>query len=168
MLYEVITSGKLSEEVLDKNIAWILRNTMRSPKFKGYEYSNKPDLEHNAQIARKAGAEGMVLLKNENDALPLQSKNQKIALFGNGSYVTNVGGSGSGFVMHAGPTVNIIDGLINGGYSIEENSKQVYTDYIKENTPKQNMMRAIRGYIKRAEEMSVSPDLAEAIRNNFV
>ncbi len=163
VIIQAVKSGKLSEEVLDKNIAWILRNTMRSPKFKGYEYSNKPDLEHNAQIARKAGAEGMVLLKNENDALPLQSKNQKIALFGNGSYVTNVGGSGSGFVMHAGPTVNIIDGLINGGYSIEENSKQVYTDYIKENTPKQNMMRAIRGYIKRAEEMSVSPDLAEAI-----
>ncbi|MDX8341159.1 glycoside hydrolase family 3 C-terminal domain-containing protein [Draconibacterium sp. IB214405] len=163
VIIQAVKSGKLSEEVLDKNIAWILKNTMRSPKFKGYEYSGKPDLENNAEIARKAGAEGMVLLKNENKALPIKDKNQKIALFGNGSYVTNVGGSGSGFVMHAGPTVNIIDGLISGGQSIEETSKQVYTDYIKENTPKQNMMRAIRGYIKRAVEMPVNEDLAKEI-----
>ncbi|WP_167618181.1 beta-glucosidase [Maribellus sediminis] len=163
VIIQAVKSGKLSEEVLDKNIAWILKNTMRSPKFKGYEYSGKPDLENNAEIARKAGAEGMVLLKNENKALPIKDKNQKIALFGNGSYVTNVGGSGSGFVMHAGPTINIIDGLINGGQSIEETSKQVYTDYIKENTPKQNMMRAIRGYIKRAVEMPVNEDLAKEI-----
>ncbi|WP_163323335.1 beta-glucosidase [Draconibacterium mangrovi] len=163
VIIQAVKSGKLSEEVLDKNIAWILKNTMRSPKFKGYEYSGKPDLENNAEIARKAGAEGMVLLKNEKKALPIKDKNQKIALFGNGSYVTNVGGSGSGFVMHAGPTVNIIDGLISGGQSIEETSKQVYTDYIKENTPKQNMMRAIRGYIKRAVEMPVNEDLAKEI-----
>ncbi|WP_340112947.1 beta-glucosidase [Maribellus mangrovi] len=163
VIIQAVKSGKLSEEVLDKNIAWILKNTMRSPKFKEYEYSNKPALEKNAQIARKAGAEGMVLLKNEDNALPLKDKDQKIALFGNGSYVTNVGGSGSGFVMRAGPTVNIIDGLINAGYKIEEKSNQIYSDYIKENTPKQNMMRAIRGFINRAVEMPVSKELAETI-----
>ena len=103
----------------------------------------------------------MVLLKNEYNALPIKDKKQNIALFGNGSYVTNVGGSGSGFVMRAGPTVNIIDGLTNAGYSIEESTKQVYADYITENTPKQNSLQAIRGFIKRAAEMHVSLELAE-------
>ncbi|WP_163718505.1 beta-glucosidase [Mangrovibacterium lignilyticum] len=166
LIIQAVKSGKLKEEVLDQNIAWILKNTMRSPKFKHYQYSNKPDLENNAQMARKAGANGMVLLKNEVNALPLKDKNQKIALFGNGSYVTNVGGSGSGFVMRAGPTVNIIDGLKSSGYSIEDVSKQVYSNYIKENTPKQNMMDAIRGRIKRATEMPVNPEFADEVSDN--
>jgi len=165
VIINAVKNGTLKEEVLDQNIKWILETTMRSPKFKGYKYSNKPNLEDNAHMARKAGAEGMVLLKNENDALPINDKNQNIALFGNGSYVTNVGGSGSGFVMRAAPTVNIIDGLVDGGYTIEENLKQVYTDYIKKNTPKQNMMQAIRGRIKRAVEMTINQELAETIAN---
>jgi len=166
VIIQAVKSGKLQEEVLDKNIAWILKNAMRSPKFRGYNYSNKPDLDNNAKIARNAGAEGMVLLKNDVNTLPLKDKDKDIALFGNGSYVTNVGGSGSGFVMRAGPTVNIIDGLINSGYSIENVSKQAYTNFIQENTPKQNMMDAIRGRIKRAAEMPVTKEFAEMIADN--
>ena len=162
VIIQALKNGTLKEEVLDQNIAWILKTAMKSPKFRGYKYSNKPDLENNAEVARKAGAEGMVLLKNENNALPIIEKKENIALFGNGSYVTNVGGSGSGFVMHAGPTVNIIDGLTNAGYSIEERSKQVYINYIKENTPEQNRMRAIRGFIKRAAEMPLNLELADS------
>jgi len=161
VLIQAVKNGILKEEVLDQNIAWILRNIMRSPKFRGYKYSNKPDLDNNAQVARKAGAAGMVLLKNENNALPIINKKQNIALFGNGSYVTNVGGAGSGFVMRAGPTVNIIDGLINAGFLIEGELNQIYSDYIRDNTPSQNRMQAIRGFIKRAPEMPVTQELAE-------
>lgn len=163
VIIQAVKDGRLDEKVLDQNIAWILRTVMRSPKFKKYSYSNKPDLDQNAQVARKAGAEGMVLLKNEDHALPIANKNQKIALFGNGSYKTIVSGAGSGFVMRAGPTVNIIDGLVNAGYEIEEQSKHVYSTYIANNTPEQNMLQAIRGRIKRAPEMPVDLDLAKKI-----
>ncbi len=165
VLYQSIKEGQLSEENLDENIKWILKTALKSPKYKQYKYSNSPDLEHNIRVARKAGAEGIVMLQNENNTLPITNKNDKIALFGNGSYVTIVGGAGSGFVMHPGSTVNIIDGLINAGCSIEENLKQTYTSYITENTPEQNRMQAIRGRIRRAAEMPVDMSLADKISN---
>ena len=51
----------------------------------------------NALAAKKIACECMVLLKNENQALPL-NKNAKIALFGNGARNTIKGGTGSGDV----------------------------------------------------------------------
>ena len=164
-IIKAVKEGRLSEKVLDQNIEWILKTAMKSPKFKNYAYTNNPDLKNNAQTARNSGAQGMVLLKNENNALPITDNKKRIALFGNGSYKTIIGGAGSGFVMRAGPTVNIIDGFTNAGYVIEEESNQVYNDYIKVNTPEQVMMQAIRGRIKRAIEMPVGQDFAERISN---
>lgn len=50
----------------------------------------------NRALARRAAAQGFVLLKNENGALPLQSK--RIALYGMGARKTVKGGLGSGSV----------------------------------------------------------------------
>lgn len=69
----------------------------------------------NRALARQAAAEGFVLLKNENGALPLQ--NQKIALYGMGARLTVKGGLGSGSVEER-YSVNIEDGLRNAGYEI--------------------------------------------------
>lgn len=69
----------------------------------------------NRALARQAAAEGFVLLKNENGALPLQ--NQKIALYGMGARLTVKGGLGSGSVEER-YSVNIEDGLKNAGYEI--------------------------------------------------
>ena len=48
-------------------------------------------------LSRKAATEGMVLLKNENNALPLK-KGEKIALFGKATIEYIKGGGGSGDV----------------------------------------------------------------------
>ena len=69
----------------------------------------------NRALAREAAAEGFVLLKNENNALPL--KNRKIALYGMGARMTVKGGLGSGSVEER-YSVNIEDGLKNAGYEI--------------------------------------------------
>ena len=69
----------------------------------------------NRALAREAAAEGFVLLKNKNGALPLQ--NQKIALYGMGARLTVKGGLGSGSVEERF-SVNIEDGLKNAGYEI--------------------------------------------------
>lgn len=50
----------------------------------------------NRALARRAAAEGFVLLKNEGGALPLQTRN--IALYGMGARQTVKGGLGSGSV----------------------------------------------------------------------
>ena len=69
----------------------------------------------NRALAREAAAEGFVLLKNENQALPL--KNKKIALYGMGARMTVKGGLGSGSVEER-YSVNIEEGLKNAGYEI--------------------------------------------------
>lgn len=63
-------------------------------------------------LARRAAAEGYVLLKNEG-LLPLQNKN--IALYGAGSRRTVKGGSGSGDVYER-HSVTIEEGLKNAGF----------------------------------------------------
>ena len=66
------------------------------------------------ELARRAAAEGMVLLKNDG-LLPLKTKN--IALYGAGARMTVKGGSGSGDV-HERYSVNMEQGLKNAGFQI--------------------------------------------------
>lgn len=66
-------------------------------------------------LAGYVPAEGFVLLKNENSALPL--KNRRIALFGMGARKTVKGGLGSGSVEER-YSVSIEEGLKNAGYEI--------------------------------------------------
>ena len=54
-----------------------------------------------AEICRRAAAEGMVLLKNEGNTLPLAA-GQTLALFGNGAARTVRGGTGSGDPFNGG------------------------------------------------------------------
>lgn len=66
----------------------------------------------NRKIARRAAAEGIVLLKNEG-VLPLK-KGAKAALFGGGAVGTIKGGTGSGDV-NARETVSIYQGFVDAG-----------------------------------------------------
>lgn len=54
-------------------------------------------LANNAQLSRQVATEGMVLLKNDNQSLPLK-KGEKIAIFGEGQINFVKGGGGSGDV----------------------------------------------------------------------
>ena len=64
--------------------------------------------EHIA-LARRAAADGIVLLKNENEALPLSS-GERIALFGNGTIDYVKSGAGSGNV-HSAYFSTVYDGF---------------------------------------------------------
>lgn len=63
----------------------------------------------NAQLSKEAAEEGMVLLENENQALPL-AQGSKAAIFGTGSYATIKGGTGSGDVYNR-YTISVYDAL---------------------------------------------------------
>ena len=79
----------------------------------------------NRELARKAAAEGFVLLKNEDGFLPL-SKAGKIGLYGAGAIRTIKGGTGSGDVNER-DCVNIYQGMVNAGYEVT--SKEWLEDY---------------------------------------
>ena len=125
-----VKSGKLAEADLDRSVQRILNLVEKSPRYQGYKYSNKPDLEAHAAVTRQSAAEGMVLMKN-NEALPFAKNIKKVALYGNTSYDFIAGGTGSGNVNHA-YVVSLLDGLKNGGYTVSDELKNAYTAYAAE------------------------------------
>ena len=125
-----VKSGKLAEADLDRNVARILNLIEKSPRYQGYEFSNKPDLKAHAEVTRQSAAEGMVLMKNEK-ALPFAEAVKNVALYGNTSYDFIAGGTGSGNVNHA-YVVSLLDGLKNGGYIVSDELKTAYEAYAAE------------------------------------
>ncbi len=123
-----VKSGKLAEADLDRSVSRILNLVEKSPRFQGYQFSNKPDLKAHAAVTRQSAAEGMVLMKNEK-ALPFAKTVKNVALYGNTSYDFIAGGTGSGNVNHA-YVVSLLDGLNNGGYTVSENLKNAYETYL--------------------------------------
>lgn len=128
LIKTAVESGNLDEKVLDRNIKNILQILIQTPEFKKYQNTDKPDLAAHAVTARKAAAEGMVLLKNDKMPLPI-SEDQKITLFGNTQIETVKGGTGSGDV-NAAYTVSIADGLKSAGYQLNQTQLNDYKSYI--------------------------------------
>ena len=85
----------------------------------------------NAELSMNLATQGMVLLENQNDALPMADSGN-VALFGGGAYATVKGGTGSGDVNQR-YTVNVWDGFLNAGYNVTSTDwlneyKQVYDE----------------------------------------
>ncbi len=129
-IVEGVRNGSLDEAVLDKNVRRILEMVVRTPRFKGYQFSNKPDLTAHAALTRSAASEGMVLLKNDKKALPLKPETKNVALYGCTSYDFIPGGTGSGNVNRA-YTVSLLDGLKNAGISADGNLRDAYAQHVK-------------------------------------
>lgn len=125
-----IRSGDLSNEELNRNLTNILSVIFKTPTFQRYQYSNKPKLIDNAKIARTAAAEGIVLLKNEQQTLPLAASVKTIAAFGNTSYDFISGGSGSGDVNEA-YTVSMVQGFESSNLKVDQELQTRYEQHIK-------------------------------------
>ncbi|GGL55061.1 glycoside hydrolase family 3 N-terminal domain-containing protein [Sporolactobacillus putidus] len=66
----------------------------------------------NAELSRKAAGEGMVLLQNTKNALPIK-KGAAVALFGIGQIKFHLYGGGSGSVPNASENINLLQGMEN-------------------------------------------------------
>lgn len=119
--------GTIKMEDINRNVRRILEYVVKTPHFKGYKYSNKPDIQAHAKLTREAAPEGMVLLKNENKTLPLAS-GKKTALFGITSYNLYAGGTGSGDVNKP-YVIDLVKGLDNAGFVINDTLRGVYQKY---------------------------------------
>ncbi|MDP4270620.1 MAG: glycoside hydrolase family 3 C-terminal domain-containing protein [Bacteroidota bacterium] len=160
---EAIDNKVLSEAVLDRNIERILNIILKSPAFKQYKYTNQPNLKEHAAVTREAAAEGMVLLKNENNTLPL--KTGKIALLGNASYDLFVGGTGSGEVYKA-YSVSLLDGLRRAGFQTDKKLSDGYKTYIAEEKLKQPKRTNILQTLKPVTEKTLSGEELTALAQN--
>ncbi len=114
LFYPPFENGTIDEDKLDEAVRRVLRAKFQlgllenpyvdpdeAPKFNG--------IKKHRQIAKKAALESIVLLKNENDILPLNKNIKSIAVIGTDAVEERLGG-------YSGPginTVSILEGIKN-------------------------------------------------------
>lgn len=84
------------------------------------------------EIAVKTVSEGIVMLKNENNTLPLK-KDEEIAVFGRIQLHYYKSGTGSGGLVNVSKVTNILEGLIDNGIKVNEELLNVYKKWDEEN-----------------------------------
>lgn len=156
-LLNAIKDGSLSMEDVDRTVTRILKLVINTPKFKGYEPSEAPDLKAHAKVCKKVADEGVVLLKNESAALPM-SKDNEIALFGITSYDFIAGGTGSGDVNRP-YVVDLMSGLSNAGFRLEPELDAFYKDYMKAEALRCKMINeGKKWFVDRERAIEVVPE----------
>lgn len=151
-LLAALDSGKLSQEVANVNVRRILEYVFRTPTFAKYKYSDKPNLTKNAEVTRNAAAEGMVLLKNTNNALPFADKQKEVSVFGVTSYAWITGGTGSGSVNNK-HTVSLLEGLTAAGYKLDKELVDLYKPHAEKEVAVEKENRKARGILALPERL---------------
>jgi len=145
-IVDAIKSGKLKEEVLDKTVERLLKII-----FKGYENIEEGstfDIEEHHNLAREVARESMVLLKNDDNILPLK-KEGTIALMGAFAKHTRFQGAGS---SHITPTKldNMFEGIVS---AVEGKAQILYTEGYSLDTDDvdEKLIEEAKEYAKRAD-----------------
>ena len=90
-------------------------------------------IEGLADFSRKAAAEGAVLLRNENEILPLTATD-RVAVFGRCQIEYYRSGTGSGGAVNVAYKTNLLQGLRDSGrVQVNEKLAAVYEKWIQEN-----------------------------------
>ncbi|MBQ6959115.1 MAG: glycoside hydrolase family 3 C-terminal domain-containing protein [Bacteroidales bacterium] len=142
-LVSQVKKGKLAEKDLDRCVTRVLELIVKTPTFKGYAYSESPDLQAHATLAREAAADGIVLLKNEG-TLPLPKTVQEVAVFGVAGYQTCIGGTGSGTV-HAPYAIQIPQALQAAGIRVSASIQAIYENYLQKKARKKRKASSMLG-----------------------
>ncbi|HHQ4671186.1 TPA: beta-glucosidase family protein [Aeromonas veronii] len=158
-LQQSIEHGDLDEAKVNEAAIHILTQVMKSPSYNPLAISNSPDLTAHAKLARQAGAESMVLLRNDAAALPLAASST-LASFGINQINTYKGGTGSGDV-NAASTTTIAQGLA-ARCPVNEALQSYYRDFYENNKVYHEGQFGAKGYYTCAEA-PISGDLAALI-----
>lgn len=99
------------------------------------EYSNPEQLvKAHEELGERLGAEGCVLLKNNNEALPLSKTN--VTLFGMRSHLPQYGGDvGAVVAMNDSQGITLEDALKNNGFNVNPNLINFYKGLEKKYRP---------------------------------
>lgn len=113
-IIEAVKDGSLDEKDLDARVDNIIEILLRSAETLKEEYTC--DMEANHKIARQIAGESAVLLKNEDDILPVD-KSKKIAVIGEMAEKPRYQGAGSSLIN---PTKldNALECLKEAGYTV--------------------------------------------------
>jgi beta-glucosidase len=93
-IINAVNQGKLSESALNQVVADLLRITLKAESLKKANFTYDRDQHH--LLARKAGSECIILLKNEDSILPLsRNVKKKVAIIGSFAKKPRYMGGGS-------------------------------------------------------------------------
>lgn len=90
------------------------------------------DWDKYLKTAAQVVSEGIVMLKNEHQALPLKP-DEEIALFGRIQFHYYKSGTGSGGMVNVSKVTNIVDGLQESGIKLNQELLDVYHKWDNEN-----------------------------------
>ena len=122
--------GSLDMALLDLSVRRTLELVVKTHSFADYRYPNATDLASHAALTRKVGAEGIVLLQNNADALPFAKGVRGVALYGCTSYDLVPAGMGFGATGHGHYIVSLIEGLRGAGYAPDMTLAAQYSKHL--------------------------------------
>jgi len=157
-----VKDGTLDIKDVDRNVRNMLEYIVKTPSFKGYKFSNKPDLKAHAQVARQAAGEAIVLLRNEDGTLPV-APGKKVALYGISALDFVAGGTGSGDVNKA-YVVNMEEALANAGFTLDKGLADYYKAYVEYDKAQQALAGATSNWFSRRKLAEIA--IPEAAINN--
>lgn len=85
-------------------------------------------VEEAKALCTEIAEEGIVLLKNDGNTLPFDTST-KLNIFGWSSTNPVYGGTGSGGLSEAYPTVSLLEGIQSAGFEVNEELVNFYTEY---------------------------------------
>ena len=95
-LLTLVENGTVDEELIDEKVRRILRVMFRLGKFDDVEFKGEYNTKAHQQVARDIADEAIVLLKNEDNILPLKKDGiKKLAVIGVNATRKQAGGGGS-------------------------------------------------------------------------
>ncbi len=122
-IINAIDNYSINFDALDIAVANILSVIVKTNTFNGSPIEPS-DYDDHIDAVRKGAEGGIILLKNDDGALPVIGE---VALFGQGSYTTLYGGSGSGFMNSSG-CVSISDGIsFHKKFTLNSAAKEKYS-----------------------------------------
>lgn len=137
-ILEAAQNGELDMSLIDLSVQRVLEFIQKCNTFKGYNYPNETDLKAHSALAREIGANSLVLLKNDDNTLPMDDV-KNVALYGTTSYDIVPAGMGFGATGHGYYCVSLVEGLRNSGYNVDKSLITPYKAHIdaqnKQNYP---------------------------------
>lgn len=114
-------------ERLDTANAYNLYGKDEGPYFKPDQATKGESVAANLAVAEQINEQGIVLLKNDDNALPLTKDTPKVSVFGKNSVNMVYGGTGSGG-RSADASLNLYDALEGAGIEYNDELKRFYDD----------------------------------------
>lgn len=109
---------------IDRVLGTASTKTTNDSKYKS-KYSTSDDLvKAHADLGERVGEEGTVLLKNENNSLPLKGDKLKVTLFGMGSAYPFMGGTMGSTV--SGDKNDLVNALQKKGFEVNPTMLKIY------------------------------------------